>query len=111
MRSKMFVVLGLVSAGFVTGCAPDPKTMSGDYIEDAKYNTAECKEMRQKALEYNDRVLERMGVGVGLGLFLGPFGLPLAAAGDLKQNEERKAWAREVHLACSSDPLPDNLQN
>lgn len=82
--------------------------MSGDYIEDAKYNTAECKEMRQKALEYNDRVLERMGVG--LGLFLGPFGLPLAAAGDLKQNEERKAWAREVHLACSSDPLPDNLQ-
>ena len=66
--------------------------MSGDYIEDAEYNTAECKEMRQKALEYNDRVLERMGVG--LGLFLGPFGLPLAAAGDLKQNEERKAWAR-----------------
>ena len=52
-----------------------------------------------------------MGVGVGVGLFLGPFGLPLAAAGDLKQNEERKAWAREVHLACSSDPLPDNLQN
>ena len=46
MCSKMFVVLGLVSAGFVTGCAPDPKTMSGDYIEDAKYNTAECKEMR-----------------------------------------------------------------
>lgn len=95
--------------GLLRVVRPTQKTMSGDYIEDAKYNTAECKEMRQKALEYNDRVLERMGVG--LGLFLGPFGLPLAAAGDLKQNEERKAWAREVHLACSSDPLPDNLQN
>lgn len=111
MRSRMFIVLGLVIAGLVAGCAPDPKTMSGDYIEDAKYNNAECKAMRQKALEYNDRTLSRMGTGMALGLFLGPFGIPLAASADVKQNEERKAWAREVHLACSSDPLSENLQN
>lgn len=34
MRSKMAVVLGLVGAGLVAGCAPDPKTMSGDYLDD-----------------------------------------------------------------------------
>ena len=104
------LLLSLVGVTLLTACAPGPKAMSADYVEDPKYNTQECKDMRQKALEYNDRVLSRMGAGVGLGLLLGPFGLPLAAAGDVAQNEERKAWSREVHLACSSDPLPDNLK-
>ena len=104
------LLLSLVGVTLLTACAPDPKAMSADYVEDPKYSTQECKDMRQKALEYNDRVLSRMGAGVGLGLLLGPFGLPLAAAGDVAQNEERKAWSREVHLACSSDPLPDNLK-
>lgn len=108
---RNLLVLGFVGVSLVMGCAPDPKTMSGDYLDHPKYNTEDCKDMRQKALEYNDRVLSRMGAGVGLGLLLGPFGIPLAAAGDVKQNEERKAWAREVHLACSSDPLPNNLRN
>ena len=106
---KVFI-LSLVALTSLSACAPDPKTMSADYIEDAKYSTQECKDMRQKALDYNDRVLSRIGTGAALGLFLGPFGMPLAAGADIKQNEERKAWSREVHLACSSDPLPDNLK-
>jgi len=108
---RNLLVLGFVSVGLLAGCAPDPKTMSGNYLDDPKYNTEECKDMRQKALDYNDRTLSRIGTGAALGLFLGPFGIPLAAGADVKQNEERKAWAREVHLACSSDPLPENLKN
>lgn len=110
-NTRNLLVLGFVSVGLAAGCAPDPKTMSGNYLDDPKYNTEECKDMRQKALDYNDRTLSRIGTGAALGLFLGPFGIPLAAGADVKQNEERKAWAREVHLACSSDPLPENLKN
>ena len=100
----------LVAALALTGCAKNPKTLTVDYVNDAKFNTAECKEIRKKALEYNDRVLGRTATGVGLGLLLGPFGIPLAAMGDVAQNEERKSWNREIHLACSSEPLPESFK-
>ena len=106
---RKFLVAVILSLSLI-GCAQNPNEISSNYVNDPKFNTENCQNMRQKALEYNDRVLGRMGTGVALGLFLGPFGLPLAAAGDLAQNEERKAWSREVHLACSSDPLPDILK-
>lgn len=91
----------------IAGCAKNPKTLTVDYVNDPKFNTVECKEIRKKALEYNDQVLGRTATGVGLGLLLGPLGIPLAAMGDLAQNEERKSWNREIHLACSSEPLPE----
>jgi len=39
-----------------------------------------------------------------------PFGIPIVAESDFTQNEERKTRSRELHLACSSDPLPDDLK-
>jgi hypothetical protein len=107
MRSLMVLT---VAAFGLAGCAQNPNEISNDYINDPKYNTEGCQEMRIKALDYNDRVLGRVGTGLALGLFLGPFGIPLSVMADANQNEERKAWSREVHLACSSDPLPDILK-
>lgn len=47
---------------------------------------------------------------LGAGLLLGPYGLGLAAAGKEHQQKERKLYAREIHLKCSSQPLPRELQ-
>ena len=51
-----------------------------------------------------------MSTGLAFGVFLGPMGLPIAAASEFPLNEERKSWSREVHLVCSSDPLPNRLR-
>lgn len=101
----------LVAAAFVAGCAPKPQNYTGTLsTDDPKWNTAECVTMRMKALDYNDKVGQRVAIGIGAGLLLGPFGLPLAAAADAHQNDIRRAYSREVHLACSSQPLPDSLK-
>ena len=106
---RILVLISLVAWG-LAGCAENPNEISNNYIEDPKYQTKECTEMRQKALQYNDRVLGRVGTGLAVGIFLGPLVIPFAAGADVAQNEERKAWSREVHLACSSNPLPENLK-
>ena len=106
---RILLIMAIAALGLV-GCAQNPKEVSKNYTSDVKYNTANCQAMRRKALDYNDRVLGRMGTGLALGVFLGPFGIPLVAAGDIAQNNERKAWSREVHLACSSEPLPEALK-
>ncbi len=76
----------------------------------AKYNSEDCKAIRLKSLEYNDKVGERMAIGLASGLLLGPFGLPFAAAADANQDRERRAWNREIHMRCSDKPLPENLK-
>ncbi len=100
------LVAGIVGVGLLAGCTEQPNQISNNYMDDPKYNSEECGDIRLRALEYNDRVAARAGTGLALGLFLGPFGIPLAIAGDKAQDNERKAWAREIHSACSSDPLP-----
>ncbi|SJM28317.1 hypothetical protein BQ8482_110247 [Mesorhizobium delmotii] len=49
--------------------------------------------------------------GWGTGVFLGPYGLGLAAAIKEHQQKQRKLFARAVHLRCSSLPLPKELQS
>jgi hypothetical protein len=78
-------------------------------VSDPKYDTAECKEIRLRALSYDDKVGERVAVGFASGLLLGPFGLPIAAAADAERNQARQAFSREVHERCSSAPMPPNL--
>ena len=75
-----------------------------------KWNSTECKDIRVAALSYDDKVGGRVAIGIGAGLLLGPFGIPLAAAADANQEEKRRAFTREVHLRCSSLPLPKNLE-
>jgi hypothetical protein len=105
------LILGALCIG-LAGCQTTPaKYAAALPQDDPKWNSADCKAIRLKALDYDDKVGGRMAIGVGAGLLLGPFGIPLAAAADANQNEIRKAWDREVHLACSSKPLPESLKD
>jgi hypothetical protein len=105
-------LLILIFPLIIGGCAPKPQLYAETLAStDPKYNSAECREIRLRALGYDDKTTERAVTGLALGLFLGPFGLPIAAAVDANQNQERRMFAREVHLRCSSQPLPDVLKS
>lgn len=92
------------------GCASNPRSFAVALQDDPKFDSPECREIRLKALDYDDKVGSRMAIGLVSGLLLGPFGLPFAIAADANQNEERLSWNREIHLRCSSEPLPETLQ-
>ena len=47
-------------------------------------------------------VLSRMGMGAGLGLLLGPFGIPLAGVADMSQNDKRELINKEIERRCVS---------
>lgn len=104
-------IIGLGICLVAAGCTATPSRYAASLPEnDPKWNSKECKDIRLKALDYNDKTGGRMAIGLASGLLLGPFGLPIAAAADAKQEEIRQDWAREVHMACSSRPLPKSLQ-
>lgn len=95
----------------LAGCTATPDKYAASLPQnDPKYNTQECKDVRLSALHFDNKVGSRMAVGVASGLLLGPFGLPLAAAADAEREEARKSFAREIHMRCSSQPLPKNLE-
>lgn len=79
-------------------------------MTDPKWDTQECKDIRLAAVSYNDKVGSRVAIGLASGLLLGPFGIPIAIAADANQDEVRKGFNREIHLRCSSQPLPKELQ-
>lgn len=107
MRLIMIAAVGLVLAG----CTTTPDRYAAQLPQDdPKYNTAECKEIRLKALEFDNKVGSRVAIGLASGLLLGPFGIPIAAAADAEREDARRTFAREVHLRCSSQPLPKNLE-
>ena len=109
MRLSLLVVAVCVA---LSACAPKPQIYAEKLAaeNDPKFNSPECLSIREKALTYDDKTAERAVTGLALGLFLGPFGLPFAIAGDSSQNEDRRAFAAEVHRRCSSKPLPKELE-
>ena len=40
------------------------------------------------------------GMGAGLGLLLGPFGIPLAGVADMSQNDKRELINKEIQRRC-----------
>lgn len=102
----------VVACIVLSACAPKPQIYAEKLSAEAdpKFNSKECLDIREKALTYDDKVGQRAITGLALGLFLGPFGIPFAIAGDASQNEDRRAFAAEVHRRCSSKPLPKELE-
>ena len=64
--------------------------------------------MRRAASNYEAE--SKKTISLQTGLLLGPYGLGIALAGKEHQEKKRKLFAREMHLRCSSRPLPKTLQ-
>lgn len=105
------IICVLATLGALAGCTSTPDRYAASLSnKDPKWETAECKEIRLKALEFDNKVGSRVAIGLASGLLLGPFGIPIAAASDAEREEARRMFAREIHLRCSSLPLPKNLE-
>ena len=104
-------ILLIFLVGTVAGCSTTPQNYSANLsMTDPKWETQECKDIRLAAVSYNDKVGSRVAIGLASGLLLGPFGIPIAIAADASQDDVRKSFNREIHLRCSSQPLPKELQ-
>ncbi|HEY6632955.1 MAG TPA: hypothetical protein VIZ90_16015 [Rhizobiaceae bacterium] len=97
--------LVLVAAA-ASGCMSTPTDYAATLSpQDPKWSSRECREVRADAANYKERK-----VSWAAGALLGPYGLALAAAGKEHQAKQRVILAREMHLRCSSSPLPKKLQ-
>lgn len=96
---KFYVIALAIGLG---GCAaaPPQKTVSTLSMSDPKFNSPECSDIRARAVGYDDKVAERAMTGMALGLFLGPLGIPMAAAADKSQDDQRRGFNREITLRC-----------
>jgi hypothetical protein len=93
-------------AAMVAGCTSLPADYAATLSrQDPKWRSPECEQIRVAALDYKEKNLSW-----GTGLLLGPYGLGLVAASKEHQEKQRKLLAREVHIQCSSLPLPKQLQ-
>jgi hypothetical protein len=99
-------VLAAIVVASLAGCAVQPQlAVSQLDVRGEKYDTAECRAARQIALTYDDNTAGRMGLGLGLGLLLGPFGIPFAMMADASQAQKRDAVNAELKKHCEG-PLP-----
>lgn len=99
MRAATIGLAVLSLAGCASTVTPQQAVNQLDQKGD-KYETQECRNARQIALSYDDNVSGRMGLGLGLGLLLGPFGLPLAVMADSSQADKRNAVLAELKKHC-----------
>lgn len=96
-------------AATVSGCTTPPAEYAATLSsQDPKWQSPECQKIRAAALTYEAGKTKPMHMGTAL--LLGPYGLAIAAAGREHQEKQRKLFARDMHLRCSSLPLPKNLQ-
>jgi hypothetical protein len=103
--AKIWIAAGVVAA-MVSGCTTPPADYAATLSnQDPKWQSPECEQIRVQALSYKERNLNWAA-----GLLIGPYGLAVVAAGKEHQEKQRKLLAREMHIRCSSLPLPKNLQ-
>ena len=97
---KLIVALTVLSLfGCATTVTPQQAVTQLDQKAE-KYESQECRGARQIALTYDDNVSGRMGLGLGLGLLLGPFGIPFAVMADSSQADKRNAVLAELKRHC-----------
>jgi len=95
-----------VAAAMIAGCTSTPKDYATTLsAQDPKWTSPECQQIRAQALDYKER-----SVNWAAGLLIGPYGLAIVAAGKEHQEKQRKLFARDMHMLCSSQPLPKNLE-
>jgi len=103
-----FAVVAALCA-VLAGCVDSPVDYGGSLsTQDPKWASPECQQARMAASDYDAR--EKQHPGWAAGILLGPYGLGLAAAIKEHEQKQRKLFARNIHLQCSSLPLPKALQ-
>lgn len=91
----------------LAGCASAPAPTSVAQF-DPKASSPECQKARAAAAAWEANKKPPMNLAVGV--LMGPYGLALAAASRDHQAKKRRLLARDIHLACSGAPLPNNLR-
>ena len=103
--SNVLIAVGAMAV-LVAGCTSAPTKYTASLsMKDPKWQSAQCQEIRAEAANYKEQK-----VSFASGALLGPYGLALAAAGKEHQEKKRRQLAREMHMRCSSQPLPRELQ-
>lgn len=105
-----YIVVGATCALtlVLAGCTTSPAEYASKLpSQDPKWNTAQCQQMRSAAASYDAN--EKKTMSFAGGMVFGPYGVAIAMAGKQHQEKQRKLFARDMHLACSSQPLPRDL--
>jgi hypothetical protein len=105
MKAKLFAAMTMFA---VAGCTTQPAEHAAKFsTQDPKWRSPECARAREAASTYE--ASEKKTMSMSAGLLLGPYGLGIAMAGKQHQAKMRKQFARDMHLKCSSQPLPASL--
>ncbi|SMH50866.1 hypothetical protein [Mesorhizobium australicum] len=92
----------------IAGCTTSPARYAASLPQqDPKFHSPQCFEMRARAANYEAGRKPPMSWATGA--LMGPYGLAIAAASKEHQEKQRRLFARDMHLACSSRPLPREL--
>ncbi|CDX21726.1 conserved exported hypothetical protein [Mesorhizobium sp. ORS 3324] len=105
MRFAMVAALSVALVGCVTSPVDYEAKLSQ---QDPKWASPGCQQARMAASDYDAR--EKEHPGWGFGVLLGPYSMGLVAAVKEHEQQQRKLFARDVHLQCSSLPLPKELE-
>ncbi|MEW9806716.1 hypothetical protein ABUE31_12045 [Mesorhizobium sp. ZMM04-5] len=95
-----------IVAAIAGGCTSTPAEYAATLSpKDPKWQSPQCRTTRAEAATFEQRK-----VSWAAGALLGPYGLAIAAAAKEHQEKQRRKLAREMHLNCSTKPLPKSLQ-
>ena len=104
---------GRTTAGMQFLCDPNVvATAPGVVIDIGLRDGGDQNTYQSYTKQYKRTAAQTYGVGTkpplswGAGALLGPYGLAIAAAIKDHQEKQRKLFARDTHLACSSLPGP-----
>ncbi|SFO66138.1 hypothetical protein SAMN03159463_02560 [Mesorhizobium sp. NFR06] len=104
MRIAVVAALSAAMAGCVSAPADYGASLSQ---QDPKFASPECQQARAAAADYAQR--EKQHPGWGFGVLLGPYSMGMVAAVKEHERQQRLLLARQMHLQCSSQPLPREL--
>lgn len=106
---RISAATAILLAALISGCATSPTNYAATLsTKDPKWRSKQCQQVRATALAFEAKEKETRKLAPGL--LLGPYGLGLALAIKEHQDKQRKQIARDMHLRCSSQPLPKELQ-
>ncbi|WP_054310925.1 hypothetical protein [Mesorhizobium sp. 1M-11] len=101
--------VAILLAALVSGCATSPTNYAATLsTKDPKWRSKQCEQIRATALAFEAKEKETRKLAPGL--LLGPYGIGIALAIKEHQDKQRKQIARDMHMQCSSQPLPKELQ-